>query len=102
MERLVGKSIPSIAREYNIPSEAMIVSWAKKYKEHGKDGLIDRRSQTSDVPNAMKGRPKTKFNSIEEENKYLRLENEYLKKHVSQKRGCQISELNLWSSKNLK
>ncbi len=61
----------------------------------------DKRRYTKEqIP--TKGRPKVKFNSIEEELKAVRLENEYLKKRVAKQSGCTVEELNLWSSRNQK
>ena len=78
-ERLEGISLNYLTSKYNIPSRAMIVRWTREFKENGVDAFVDNRGKASKENNLMKGRPKTKFNSLEEENKYLKLENEYLK-----------------------
>ncbi len=60
---------------------SQLYSWIQKYKEHGKDGLIDGRG---------KGKPQSimtseeelnaRIKALEERNKYLEMENEVLKK----------------------
>lgn len=62
---------------------------------------MSKRGQKG-VPNILKGNTKQNFSSPEEENAYLRLENEYLKQRMSEERGVPIESLNLWSLKNLK
>lgn len=79
----------------------MIIQWGKKYQALGEDGLVSKRGQ-KDVPNILKGKTKHSFSSPEEEKAYLCLENDYLKKRMSEERGVPIELLNLWSSKNLK
>ncbi len=101
MERLKGVSLSILCNKFNISSDGMIVRWVNDYKMLGDEAFVDKRQYIKEqIP--TKGRPKTKFDSPEEENKALRLESEYLKKQEVLKRGCSVEELNLWSSKNLK
>lgn len=100
MQRLAGVSLPKLSQQYQV-TDSMIIQWVKNYQEHGEDGLVSKRGQKG-VPNILKGKTKQSFSSPEEENAYLRLENEYLKKRMSEERGVSIESLNLWSSKNLK
>lgn len=100
-ERLSGASLKYLVKKYNIPNNSMIVRWTNEYKNMGILALEDKRSFTKkQIP--TKGRPKVNFDSIEQENKALRLENEYLKKQEALRKECTIEELDLWSSKNLK
>lgn len=100
-DRLKGQSLSFIMNKYNIPNNSMIVRWTKEYKEQGLIALEDKRMFTKEqIP--TKGRPREKYDSIEDELKAVKLENEYLKKQEALKRGCTIEELNLYSSKNLK
>lgn len=100
MQRLAGVSLPKLSQQYQV-TDSMIIQWVKNYQELGEDGLVSKRGQKG-VPNILKGKTKQSFSSPEEENAYLRLENEYLKKRMSEERGVSIESLNLWSSKNLK
>ena len=74
---LSGVSFTQLSMQYQI-TDSMIINWVKKYQELGEDGLISQRGQKG-VSNSLKGKSKHKFSSVEEENEYLHLENEYLK-----------------------
>ncbi len=52
----------------------------------------ERRNTKEQIP--TKGRPKVKFNSLEEELKAVWLVNKYLKKRVAKQRVCTVEELN--------
>ncbi|KON88901.1 transposase [Sporosarcina globispora] len=67
----------AIAKMLGLPDHTYIRRWVKNYKELGEEGLKDRRGK-SESP--IKGRPRTIPMSIEEENKILKMENEFLKK----------------------
>lgn len=98
IERINGESLSSLRKKYEIPSDAMIVRWVREYNEMGMLAFEDKRKYTKEeIP--TKGRPKTKYNSIEEELMAVKLENEYLKKQEAARRGCTIEELGLWSSR---
>lgn len=74
------------AEKFNL-KYSQLYSWIQKYKEHGKDGLIDGRG---------KGKPKSimtpeeelkaRIKALEERNKYLEMENEVLKKEEEMER----------------
>ncbi len=94
IERANGESLRNLREKYEIPSDAMIIRWSKEYKEQGMLAFEDKRRYTKEqIP--TKCRPKVKFNSIEEELKAVRLENEYLKKRVAKERGIGGMELKL-------
>ncbi len=67
-----------ILKELKIRSDTQIRSWVKLFKEKGETAFDEETRGKYRGEN--KGRPKTRFDSIEEELKYLRMENEYLKK----------------------
>lgn len=101
MERLSGISLSYLCEKFDIPSDGMIVRWTNDYKIFGDDAFIDKRQYTKkQIP--TKGRPKEKYDSLEEAYKASQLENEYLKKRLALIRGCMIEELNLQSSKKQK
>ncbi len=62
------KTSDAIAEEFNISSGRMILKWTRIYQESGVKGFEDKRGKTG----SLKGRPKEHFNSLEEENAYLR------------------------------
>ncbi len=101
IERINGESLGRLKEKYEIPSDAMIVRWVKEYKEIGMKAFEDKRKFTKEQ-NPTKGRPREKYDSLEEELKAVKLENEYLKKQEALRRGCTIEELGLWSSRKQK
>ncbi|RAN30489.1 transposase [Geobacillus sp. A8] len=72
-----GWGYKRICQELGIPCTKTIRLWVKRYHEHGRKGLEERRG-TSKSP--FKGRPRKKECSLEEENRRLKAENDYLKK----------------------
>ena len=73
-----GYSLSHIKNIFNIKSDSQIIQWTRKFNELGNTAFdIDLRGKASGMG---QGRPKTNFRSIEEELKYLKMENEYLKK----------------------
>lgn len=60
-------------RVIGIPCTKTIRLWVKRYHEHGRKGLEERRG-TSKSP--FKGRPRKKECSLEEENRRLKAEAE--------------------------
>jgi transposase len=66
-----------IAEEFGLPNHTYIIRWVKTYKEFGEAGLDDQRGKSN---SPFKGRPRTKPMSLEEENRILKMENEFLKK----------------------
>jgi transposase len=73
-----GLSQLLIVKELNIKSHTQVQNWLKSYSEKG-NTAFDKETRGR-VIGSRKGRPKTKFKSIKEELKYLRMENEFLKK----------------------
>ena len=79
-EYLSGKSggVDAITKKYDLKSNRRIRDWLKIYKENGSQGfLIDGRGRKST------GRPKSiklEEMSLEEQVKYLKMENDILKK----------------------
>lgn len=69
-----SKSYKVLAEELGIRNCSQLKVWVKKWK----DGVpFDERKGVS---NPLKGRPRTKFKSVEEERDYLKAQVEFLKK----------------------
>ena len=69
-------SYDSIARDLGLKSSTQLKTWVKKFRNG--ELFNDQRGKSNFHP--LTGRPKTKFNSIEEERDYLKAQVEYLKK----------------------
>jgi transposase-like protein len=69
-----GLSSREVAKRLGMPSKRQILDWAEKHRNG--EPILDSREKTA----WRKGKPKTKFSSIEEELAYIKAENEYLKK----------------------
>ena len=89
--RIEGYSIPDIRKSNGLKSDAQVLAWTNKYLEQGEKAFdIDMRGKNS---GKKRGRPKTNFSSLEEEVKYLKMENEYLKKlQALQKKNIKINK----------
>ena len=86
--KLMGDSNIRIRKVFGIKSDSQIKAWVKKYKEFGEQALFeDNRGKVSGVG---QGRPRTKFNSLEEENAFLKKEVEWLKKSIEKKHGIKF------------
>ena len=73
-----GLSSYQVASKLNINSKTQVINWVKQFRENGENSFdIEMRGRAT---SGKKGRPKTKFNSLEEEVEYLRMEVEFLKK----------------------
>jgi transposase len=85
----------SLAREYGVKHGRQIRDWVIKYK-NGEltEDKADQRGKYSFN--------KKVFKNAEDEMKYLKLENEYLKKKLRSMGEPESFIANLWSSKNLK
>ena len=70
-ERELGVSFSMLSKQYNI-NERVLKRWAKWKRENGKPKQVTGKIRT--------GRPKNKPETLEEEVKRLRMENEVLKK----------------------
>jgi transposase len=73
-----GMSYEAIARELGIPSSTQVKQWVKKINM-GED-LGDKRGKARSYDHPFRGRPRTKFATVEEERDYLKAQVEYLKK----------------------
>lgn len=94
-DRNAGMSLNSVAAKYEI-NTTQVHCWTKKYNELGNDSFIDHRGRHK---SPLRGRPKTHFNSMEEELEYTRLQNVYLKKRLAKQLNVTEEELNLPSFK---
>lgn len=63
------KSTSVIAEELGISSGRRVSQWVSIYEKYGEKGFESKRGKLTGV---SKGRPKKNFDTIEEENKYLR------------------------------
>lgn len=73
-----GLSYNQVALKLNIKSKTQVMNWVKQFQEKGATIFdIETRGRAT---GGKKSRPKTKFNSLEEEVEYLRMEVEFLKK----------------------
>jgi len=68
------KSADAIAKELNLSSGRIISKWMLIYKDFGEAGFVSKRGTST----KSKGRPKKHFNSLEEENEYLRAKVDFL------------------------
>ena len=85
-----GKSYRTVAKELGIRSERQVKDWVKKYRN--KESFADQRGKTTKKDHPFRGRPRTKFQSVEEERDYLKAQVEYLKKrypNLHKERGSQ-------------
>ena len=73
-----GISTRELARKNEMKSSTQIKLWLKQYAELGSTAFNEETRGRK--AGAGKGRPKEKFSSEQEELRYLRMENEYLKK----------------------
>lgn len=67
----------ALAKELGLPDHSYIRRWVINYKELGEAGLDDHRGKST---SPFKGRPRFRPMSLEEENRILKMENEFLKK----------------------
>lgn len=73
-----GLSYLRVAEILNIKNKTQVQRWVSLYNNKGIKAFDQETRGKS--RNTRKGRPKTQFKSVEEELKYLRMENEFLKK----------------------
>lgn len=76
------ESYRAIARDLNISCWKSVGRWVKHYEREGVEGLKEKRGTTRKDPKGQ-----TRPLNLEEENKELRAENEYLKKCLGFERG---------------
>lgn len=83
----------TVADEMKVKNDSQVAAWVKKYNLLGETAFdVETRGKTK---GPLKGRPKTKFKSIEEEIEYLRMENEYLKKLRAQQKNKEINKFQI-------
>jgi transposase len=79
-----GLSLRDCCLQFNIPSQSIVFSWARKHEQLGVDGLSGQkgrpRTMNKDKPTVKKTNPLTKLEELEKDNLYLRAEIDYLKK----------------------
>jgi len=71
----------AIAKKYGLKSRTQLMDWVRKYQETG--GISDSRGKNNGnkgFKNPLKGRSRTKFDSMEEELEYYKAQVAYLKK----------------------
>jgi transposase-like protein len=89
-----GKSYREITKELGIRSKTQVKNWGEKYRNQ--EAFTDRRGKTTKKNNPFMGRPRTKFQSVEEERDYLKAQVEYLKKrypNLHKERGSRENEV---------
>lgn len=75
-----GRSFTELAEEFGVSSKTQIHVWIKKYEQEGEEAFIYEKRGNPKTIKKVKEEKKINFSSIEEEVRFLRLENEYLKK----------------------
>lgn len=91
-------SFRSLALKYNISAKSTVYDWVKIYEKSGIIGFKEETRGRSKTDGTRKGRPKTNFLSLEEQIKYLKMENEYLKKlQTLQEERARISKYQIIS-----
>ncbi|MDR9858002.1 helix-turn-helix domain-containing protein [Paenibacillus sp. VCA1] len=78
-----GMGYKSVAKELGITHKS-VQRWVKYFQEEGIQGLEEKRGKAK---GPLKGRPRTREQSVEAELHRLRAENEYLKKLWALQRG---------------
>jgi transposase-like protein len=73
-----GYSYRYIMKELGVKSDSQIRDWVKYFNEKG-ESAFDEETRGR-LKGINKGRRKKNFNSLEEEVKFLRMENDFLKK----------------------
>lgn len=77
---LAGETKLALAREYGMPSPALVATWARTFRRAGEDGLRPKpKGRPRKDPDASP-RELTELERLRQENEYLRVENAYLKK----------------------
>jgi transposase len=77
-----GMSYQSVAQHFGIRNNTQVKQWVKKHRK-GESFETVRKQTTA----WRKGRPKTKFASVEEELAYVKAERDYLKKRYPNLHG---------------
>jgi transposase len=78
-----GLSLRDCCSHYGIANESIVLSWIRKYELSGLAGLREQRGRPKIMKDKIppkKTNPLTRLEELEQENLYLRAENELLKK----------------------
>lgn len=88
-----GLSIQDLADEFRIPSKTQIHNWIKKYESEGEEAFkYETRGNPKDKRETVS---EFTFTNLEDELKFLRMENEYLKRFCEMlKRSLKTKEEN--------
>lgn len=78
-------SYRSLSDQLGLRSATQLKNWVKKFGEGKK--LVDQRGKNSSTDNPLKGRPKTRFQSVVEDRDYYKAQVEYLKKRYPNQHG---------------
>lgn len=78
-------SYQTLSNELGIRNSTQLKNWVKKFEEG--INLTDQRGKKSPTDTPFKGRPKTKFKSVEEERDYYKAQADYLKKQYPNLHG---------------
>lgn len=78
-------SLRETSLHFNIPTPSTILRWERKYREKGVETLFNRRGRPKDMianqeNQQEKKEESTDLESLQRENRRLKIENEYLKK----------------------
>ncbi|HVS92057.1 MAG TPA: IS3 family transposase [Mucilaginibacter sp.] len=78
-----GLSLRDCCSSYGIANESIVLSWIRRYELSGLAGLREQRGRPKIMKDNIpprKSKPLTRLEELEQENLYLRAENELLKK----------------------
>lgn len=78
-------TIDEICAKYDITSRDTFDSWLEKYRKYGTNIFVERRGCATSKTCPFKGRPRVKFSSKEEEEKYTSARAEYKKSKALEK-----------------
>ncbi|WP_243521978.1 transposase [Bacillus pseudomycoides] len=69
------------AKKYKLKSRTQLMNWVRRYQETGDiSDLRGNNGGNNGLKNLLKGRPRTKFDSVEKELEYYKAQVAYLKK----------------------
>ncbi len=81
-----GTSFLELAYRYGVSSQESIVQWVENYQRYGEDAFVDKRGAATSETSPLKGRPRKKFASEEEQKKYEALVKERAVKKAQEKK----------------